>query len=450
MREYIEHAQSIIDASPQMDEANTKAAILRDFLGLLGWNIPANTQLEYSVKAFGKTYKVDYALVLEGTPVAFLEAKGVDNSLGNKHREQLRAYLKNEDVNLGILTNGEDYEFYRRQVVDTKVNVNTLAKTDLQNLCERVTILRAFTKDAIENNEWVKILNRITELRDARDTLGRDKDDLATEIAELLANNVSETLSQPAESQAKEMIDRLIDNIEEEIESPDSGGGGVVGAIRRQNISGPDNAKVAVFPSRESGLKFLTENNAWGFVRIGGKPDYVAMYLSRDAQEVRYLAKVKEIVSPENAQLRREPESYVDRKEIEDGKRVVVFEKNSLYELEDPIPFKNKWPQSLQYTTLGELRTAETTDDLFADDSKRREEPNSKEEFVLRAVRANPGRSLRSIHRTVAKFDESPIEWDDEWGESRTDVQTALQNLRDLNLVRLDNRSWLPVNSDEV
>ena len=65
----VDHAQAIIEAAPQMDEANTKAALLRDFLDLLDWTIPDNTQLEYSVKAFGKTYKVDYALILEGAPV---------------------------------------------------------------------------------------------------------------------------------------------------------------------------------------------------------------------------------------------------------------------------------------------------------------------------------------------------------------------------------------------
>jgi hypothetical protein len=42
-----------------------------------------------------------------------------------------------------------------------------------------------------------------------------------------------------------------------------------------------------------------------------------------------------------------------------------VFEDESLYELEDPIPFENKWPQSLRYTTLGEFRTAEATDDIL-------------------------------------------------------------------------------------
>ena len=68
--EYVKDARSTIEAAPQMDEANTKAAVLQDFLALLDWEIPTNTQLEYSVKAFGRTYKVDYALVLEGTPVA--------------------------------------------------------------------------------------------------------------------------------------------------------------------------------------------------------------------------------------------------------------------------------------------------------------------------------------------------------------------------------------------
>lgn len=211
-----------------MDEANTKAAVLRDFLDLLGWDIPANTQLEYSVKAFGKTYKVDYALVLEGAPVAFIEAKGVDTPLTDKHREQLAAYLKNEDVNWGVLTNGEEYEFYRRRVVDSKVNVNALADTKLQNLLERITVLRAFTKDAIQTGDSEKIATRINNLKQARSVLESEKDRLATEVTELLTDEISDAIATPAESQAKEMIDRLIQDIDTEIVSdgavsPDDG-----------------------------------------------------------------------------------------------------------------------------------------------------------------------------------------------------------------------------------
>jgi hypothetical protein len=201
-----------------MDEANTKAAVLRDFLDLLNWNIPENTQLEYSVEAFGETYKADYALILEGTPVAFLEAKGVDTSLTEKHRKQLKAYLKNEDVNLGILTNGQEYEFYRREIIDSKVYVDTLGKADLQSLSDNMTTLSAFSKDAIQNEEWITILDRIRELREARTKLEEEKDELATEVAELFSEQVSENIASSAEAQAKEMIDRLIEDIKSEID----------------------------------------------------------------------------------------------------------------------------------------------------------------------------------------------------------------------------------------
>lgn len=219
VRRYVEHAQSTIESSPQMGEATTKAAVLRDFLELLGWEIPTNTELEYPVKAFGRTFKVDYALVLEGAPVAFLEAKGVDTPFTDDHREQIQEYMKSEDVNLGILTNSEEYAFFRRQVIDSKVKVNTLAEINLRNLSDKITILRAFTKDAIQNDEWVKILNRIRELKEARTTLENMKDDLATEVTKLLTENVSGPISSPAESQAKEMIDRLVNDIEQEIDS---------------------------------------------------------------------------------------------------------------------------------------------------------------------------------------------------------------------------------------
>ena len=58
---YVDHARATIEMAPQMDEANTKAAVLRDSLDLLSWTIPENTRLEYPVKAFGKTYKADYS-----------------------------------------------------------------------------------------------------------------------------------------------------------------------------------------------------------------------------------------------------------------------------------------------------------------------------------------------------------------------------------------------------
>ena len=379
--EYAEQSDAVLNSSPQMDEANTKAAVLRDFLTLLNWRIPQNTQLEYSVEAFGQTYKVDYALILDGTPVAFLEAKGADTSLTDDHEEQLSSYMTNKNVTYGILTNGKQYRFFQRRVDASNVDVQRVGDVALEDLSNRLAVLKAYEKDAIESGESGKILGRINELREARRTLEANKDDLAVELSNTLADEVSNAISSLAEPQAKEMIDRLVADIESEIDTDSGGtndsigGGGsggiepsdnhIVGRIRRTEVDGDEAAKVAVFPTKESGLPFLKENNAWGFVRVGSEFEYVAMYVTGEVRQVQYFATVKDVVRPEEAELSRPIEEYADGAKIAEDKMVIRFEPESLYELEDPVPYETKYPQGLRYTTLGALRTAETTDDML-------------------------------------------------------------------------------------
>lgn len=321
VEEYVERAQSIIADKPQMGEATTKAAVLQDLLELLGWEIPGNTELEYSVKAFGKVFKVDYALVLEGAPVAFLEAKGVDTSLKDEHREQIKEYMKSEDVNLGILTNAEEYEFFRRQVIDSKVSVESLAAMQLQYLPDRVAILRAFTKDAIQNDEWEKILNRIRELKEARNTLEAEKDDLATDLTELLTDNVSETISSHAESQAKEMIDRLIQDIEAEIDSDGDSSVGRGGEV----ISQPPSSDVQDV-SGEYIIKILNDETT--LATFGNDKQSVVM-----AEAVNYLIENHDLISKiepmpyipgrEKAIINNEPTSPHDGQEMRRYKELI-------------------------------------------------------------------------------------------------------------------------------
>jgi len=281
VKEYVEHAQSVIDDAPQMDEANTKAAVLRDFLDLLGWKIPTNTQLEYSVKVGTRSYKVDYALLLEGAPVAFFEAKGVDTALTSDHREQLATYMKNENVNWGILSNGEQYQFLRREVVDTNVSVEVLTEADLQQLPEQLTILRAFTKDAIEAGDSEKIANRIEELKTARSTLEEEKDDLSADIATVLTENVSETLSTLVESKAKQMIDGLVREIDEEI---NSNGGSSTKRFPKEGTNVPDGKNktnsgqgrptiAGDMPSVPEVSSFKTDTDKRFYKRLKNKPD---------------------------------------------------------------------------------------------------------------------------------------------------------------------------------
>lgn len=134
------------------------------------------------------------------------------------------------------------------------------------------------------------------------------------------------------------------------------------GTIARHEINGPDDTLGALFPTQPDGIEFLRENNAWGFVSISREPAFVAMYVSGSESGVKYFARVEEIVNTENAELARPTEEYPH---FESRKKVIVFQPESLYELEDPIPYRNQTPYSLRYITLGDFRTATGTDELF-------------------------------------------------------------------------------------
>ncbi|WP_152039928.1 hypothetical protein [Salinigranum salinum] len=54
------------------------------------------------------------------------------------------------------------------------------------------------------------------------------------------------------------------------------------GTIQRSEITGSDDTVVGAFSTQESGLEFLKENEAWGFVRIGRKLDYATTYVTDD------------------------------------------------------------------------------------------------------------------------------------------------------------------------
>ncbi|MDR5657740.1 hypothetical protein RH831_11195 [Halodesulfurarchaeum sp. HSR-GB] len=136
----------------------------------------------------------------------------------------------------------------------------------------------------------------------------------------------------------------------------------VQGTIERPKIDGPGDTQGALFPTQPNGIEFLRENNAWGFVTIAQEPEFVAMYVSGSENAVQYFARVKDIVEAEDAELARPIEDY---QKFEPGKKVIRFQPRSLFELEDPIPYRNRTPYSLRYIKLGDFRKASGTDDLF-------------------------------------------------------------------------------------
>lgn len=390
---YVGQSQTLLEASPQMDEENTKVKIIQPFVDLLGWNFySTEVQLEYTVQMGTQSSKVDYALMVGDTPVVFIEAKPARSDLSDGNVRQLQSYMRQElSVDWGVLTNGKEFEILSVTGDHRQDGETSIATFDLDEMADNPDILEILTKDAIQSGRAGDIARQLTQTNRAISRLTDRETPIAERLTDVLQDELDET-PLDLEEQSLDFVNELRHTLREQREfigestddgddtsgdnvsedDPDTEEGeiepvenNVAGTMRRTDIEVGEEAQVAVFPTRESGLPFLFENNAWGFIRIGRDFDYVAMYVTQDAREVQYFATVRDVVAPEDAELVREPTEYLDRDEIADNKMVVRFKADSLYRLEDPIPYETKYPQSHRYTTLGEFRTAETTNDIL-------------------------------------------------------------------------------------
>jgi hypothetical protein len=337
--------------------------------------------------ASGSTH-VDYALLVGDSPVVFVEAKPVRSTLTDKDVQQLRSYMRQElDVDWGILINGKSFEVLTKNHHRDGGEEVSVVQFNLDDLAKNLDVLELLSKESIRSGKSDEIAEQVAQTNRSIRRLQQNEDSVTDSVTEAVESEVGE-LTIELEEQSREFVQNLVsvlqeqrhfvsekppeeseeedeDETDETLEEIQPLENKVAGSIRRQEIEGPSDARVAVFPTKESGLPFLKENEAWGFVRVGSDFDYVAMYVTGDIREVKYLAKVSEVVNPDEADLMREPLDYKDRARIAEDKNVIMFKPGSLHKLENPVPYESKYPQSLQYTTLGKLRNANTTDDML-------------------------------------------------------------------------------------
>lgn len=389
INEYVQRCQQLIESSPQMDEENTKVKLVQPFLELLDWNLySTEVALEYAIPMASGSTHVDYALLVGESPVVFVEAKPARSTLSDTEIQQLQSYMRQElDVDWGILTNGKSFEVLTKNHHQNGGEEVSVAQFDLDDLTENPGVLELLTKESIRSGKSDEIAEQIGQTNRSIRYLQENEDSVTDSVAAAVENEAGE-FTIDIQEQSRVFVKNLVSVLREQrqfvSDEPTRNSetkkhaktenasdettpieNRVAGRTTRQSISGDPDAQVAVFPTKESGLAFLKENEAWGFVRVGSDFEYVAMYVTGDAQEIKYIAEMSDIVEPDEADLMRDPVDYRDGAKIAEGKKVIEFAPDSLYELEDPVPYATKYPQGLRYSTLGDLREAETTDDML-------------------------------------------------------------------------------------
>ena len=112
MKERLETAINGIRADskiPALDEAGVRTQVIDRLLERLGWEIFDENEFRREYPVPGG--RVDYALLDNGDPKVFIEAKRPNEHLGN-HDDQLVTYSAKRGVLLAALTNGLDWWLY--------------------------------------------------------------------------------------------------------------------------------------------------------------------------------------------------------------------------------------------------------------------------------------------------------------------------------------------------
>lgn len=132
----------------QTEEA-TKTSIIMPFFSLLGYDVfnPMEFIPEFTADVgIKKGEKVDYAILIDGSPAILVEAKSIQETL-DKHDSQLFRYFGTTSAKFAILTNGLIYRFYTDLDEPNKMDASPFLEINILDLKDaQVPELKKFCK----------------------------------------------------------------------------------------------------------------------------------------------------------------------------------------------------------------------------------------------------------------------------------------------------------------
>lgn len=146
-----ERAEKLVDQI-KTEEA-TKQSLILPFFQMLGYDVfnPLEFCPEFDAD-FGvkKGEKVDYAILIDGTPILLIEAKSCSDTL-DKHGSQLFRYYTTTPAKFGVLTNGIKYRFFTDLEESNKMDEKPFFEIDLFDLKDSsVEYLKNFEKNSLD------------------------------------------------------------------------------------------------------------------------------------------------------------------------------------------------------------------------------------------------------------------------------------------------------------
>ena len=131
-------------------EEATKHALVLPFIQALGYDVfnPQEVVPEFNADyGMKQGEKVDYAIMMDNTPVILMECKKVGDPLDSRKASQLGRYFNMTPARIGILTDGITYKFYSDIDSPNQMDETPFLEFDLKNPDARtITNLSHFAK----------------------------------------------------------------------------------------------------------------------------------------------------------------------------------------------------------------------------------------------------------------------------------------------------------------
>jgi hypothetical protein len=201
------------------NESNTKKRIIEPLLEILGWDFFSNEiRLEHPVGiGTSKTY-VDYALMIEGKTVVFIEAKSFDTELSETYSSQIISYGKVDDVRWAALTNGKVIKIFDTNAGKSEKEC-LIGEVTFEKLPHNLEELLLLHRDSILTGEIELAVERLTTTRASIKILEQKRDQLAEEFQTSLLKITGDVLQQRAKAIAAQLVNRVIQLLGNQLES---------------------------------------------------------------------------------------------------------------------------------------------------------------------------------------------------------------------------------------
>lgn len=206
-------------------EEATKTAFVLPFIQALGYDVfnPLEVTPELNADVgLKKGEKVDYAILVNQSPVIIFECKPMAATLSNEHSSQLFRYFSVTDVRIAVLTNGLEYHFYTDLEKPNQMDSSPFLKVNILEIDEMVIPqLEKLSKKSLDIGGLLDDASQLKLLREVRHYILSECKNPSEAFIKLVATGVGISRLTPAlRSSLEQVVARAwSENIREEIKT---------------------------------------------------------------------------------------------------------------------------------------------------------------------------------------------------------------------------------------